>query len=323
MNFLSFLKDLDNNRRRSKRIVINLLYLLIPIVILANTFSSDRIITECEEIHHYNTELQEEIALLKEEHNTSQRQSDLEKEQLQGNISILDEQRERIKQEVAELERQRDTILLGNSNLAEIAEGYKKQRDQARNQRDSLQQALTATRGKLGQETGRANLCEAQKDELQIQYDEKVTEAAECNANLVNSENDVTRLNNDVAKLRGEKDRLQIQYDEKVAEVAQCNLNLVNSKNDINRLNNDVTKLRGEKDRLQGQLDDCNTNISNLRKELADCENNASSPAYEVNFRPIEVNSPPVDFTLLTSVKYTVEVNGKAVATVCPGECEN
>jgi chaperonin cofactor prefoldin len=51
MNFLDFLKQTDDKRRRAKRLAINLLYFLTPVVILAASFTNDRIIAECEEIH--------------------------------------------------------------------------------------------------------------------------------------------------------------------------------------------------------------------------------------------------------------------------------
>ncbi|MGH1434253.1 MAG: hypothetical protein ACRBG0_07315 [Lewinella sp.] len=261
------------------------MYLLIPVVILANNFSSEKIITECEEIHHYNTELEEKIIVLEKECNTS--------------ISILDEQRERIKQEVAELERQRDTILLGNSDLAEIAEGYKKQRDEAINQRDSLQLvvdslqlALYTTKGELQSETDRADLCEEQKSKLQEQYDLKTEEAKQC---------------------KTEKDGLQEQYDLKIEEAKQC---------------------KTEKDGLQEQYDrkvteaeQCKIDLADLRKRLDDCENNASNTDYEVTFSQVLDTSPtfnePAEHALFPSYKYEVIVNGKIVTSVCPGECAN
>jgi chromosome segregation ATPase len=292
MNFLSFLKERDNNRRRSKRIVINLLYLLIPVVILANNFSSNKIIADCEVIYITNTELEEKIILLEKECNTS--------------ISILDEQRERIKQEVAELERQRDTILLGNSDLAEIAETYKNQRDTARNQRDllqlvvdSLQLALYTTEVKLSEETVRADLCDIKVTELEADLEA-------CDIKVAGLEADLEACDTKVAGLEADLEACDTKVTGLEADLEVCD-----------------TKVTG----LEADLEACNTRSDKFEKDLADCLNNASNTDYEVTFSQVLDDSPafskPAEHTLLPSYKYEVIVNGKIVTYVCPGECSN
>ena len=51
MDYLSYLNDKERNRKRKKNLVFNALYIIIPIFLLASTFTNERIITECEDIY--------------------------------------------------------------------------------------------------------------------------------------------------------------------------------------------------------------------------------------------------------------------------------
>lgn len=304
MNFLSFFKEIDNKRRKSKRIAINLLYLLLPLVILANSFTSDRIITECEEIDHYNTELQkeidlitgkydasqEEVNLITGKYNDSKTESRIAKENLTEEILELERERELIKLEIAVIDSQRLIILQGNGELAEEAQRYRSERDQERRRNENLEEELITVKEARNKLRDRANLCEAETQKL-------IAQATECDLSIEN-------MNKNITALQNEKKDLETQLRNQISENTTCSAN-------IKTLNRRITVLQNEKKKLEIQLSD-----------------QSSAPTeYEVAFSQVLDDSPafskPTEWNLETTVKYAVMVNGKTVTYVCPGECAN
>lgn len=140
MKFLDFFKEVDDNRRRSKRIIINLLYFLAPVVMLATSFTNEHIISKCEDIHHYNTSLEQEVIELKEKCNQpaveSSRNMDRKISELERNNRIL-------KKEIDALKNK------DNSELVEQNRKYREEISQLEQQRDAAAQALALNREEL------------------------------------------------------------------------------------------------------------------------------------------------------------------------------
>jgi chromosome segregation ATPase len=287
MNFLSFFNELDNKRRRNKRIAINLLYALIPVVILAGSFTNDRIITECEDIHHYNTELQQEIIRLKKECNSTQREPGTDKQKLEEEISQLDRDRRLVREELAELERQRASIIAGNGTLAEEARRYREERDAARQENDRLEDKLTAAIEEGRRMRDRGNLCEQEKRELEAQLESGGTGSSRDRTTIDN-------LNNRLASLQRDYDELK----------ENCNQGWEIKYNALQEENTD----------LRRRLDNCEGNNSRTSKDY-------------VEFSLLRENALPTRLpatqTLAANRKYAVEVNGNVLTYICTGKCSN
>lgn len=65
MDYLKYLANRDKKRKQKKRIAINMLYVLVPVFLIASTFTNEIVIDKCEDIYEENTILLDSIAYIK------------------------------------------------------------------------------------------------------------------------------------------------------------------------------------------------------------------------------------------------------------------
>jgi DNA repair exonuclease SbcCD ATPase subunit len=167
MNFLDFLRSKENKRRRAKRITINLIYLLIPVVLIATNYSNNRIISECEVIHEEYVSCQKEVDRLRDGQPIED--NDQELQELRDVLEQLQEENKRLEDINAGLSQ-------GDTDLSDVIEELnRKIRDIESNLRQCERE-----RNRLAQDNERlrnrpqpdAPDCKDQIEEIENQRDE-------------------------------------------------------------------------------------------------------------------------------------------------------
>jgi chromosome segregation ATPase len=309
MDYLSYLNKKDNNRRRKKNLVIYALYFLIPVLLLASTYTNEKIIKECDVIYKEKVKYEQ----------------------------VIKEKEARIIQLVEVCSTQVDSLsrLLGIStgDMQSISEDFQEALDKSSQLDDALDDAVETqaeTDAKLADalalidqlqktladKNREIELLKSQLATCETTRDKAIKDHQNCEEryNNLREENDALKKEN--TRLKTERDRFERNYNTQKDRNTELQEKYDNMKVDRDRYKTNYNNEKKRYTALQTKYKDLKKDHDILDRNYYQTKTKYDRLLQEKSRVTIEVVSsiPGNDFMWIENdIRYKVSVNGKAV----------